>query len=274
MDSIIPIAEEWYSKINEYSKEIDKAKVIIQRFDEIMLEKASKFSLDELNQEFKDYKNTDHLKELRAQFNNTDLFVRTEITELRSNITQYKNELQMNIISSLRKFWNEVNCQLRNGEQEVNVTKREFEQRLDLKIDKIDFNSKTKEKTDTVKFNESNKLLINTHSQLNHTIVLLIEALKIMAKKPNDTENSVSSKLNYILKQAISIYNWSEKSFGKSLLVNENIPISTYRNQVTRRSWDSSPLQWDLLEVKNDDNIKPSPFNATLSSPISINWLK
>ena len=274
MDSIIPISEDWCYKIREFAKDIKGSKEIIERFDEIMLEKASKISLEELKREFKEYKEFDHQFELRTQFNNTDLFVRNEISGLRENIIKYKKELQSNIITSMRKFCNDVNSQLRNGAQDVTVTKREFEQRLGLKIDRIDFDSKTKEKADANKVNEWNRLLINTHSQLNHTIVILIEALKLMLRNPNDTEITFTTKLNYILKQALSIYNWSEKSFENSTLINDNNSWASFRNQISRRSRDCSPLQLDLLEIKNDDHLKITPFSTTLNSPISINKLK
>ena len=235
------------------------------------MEKASKFSIDILRDEFRDYVDQDHLKDIKIQMKKLEKFTQSEIFEMKEHLNAYKRELNGDIIISLRKFSNEVNSHLHNDQAEAIVTKREFEQRLNLKIDKLDFDSTNKNKADLVKLNEWNKLLIKTHDQLSHTLIILIEWLKIFIATPNETENAISSKLNYWLKQAMSIYNWTDKSIEN--IVNDSTIIVTNRIPITKRSRDPSPLQIDIIDVNNDDATKPNKLNLTLNSPISIKKL-
>lgn len=50
-------------KISEYDKEIKKSKDIISRFDEVILDKASKFSVDSLANELREYLKKDDFEQ-------------------------------------------------------------------------------------------------------------------------------------------------------------------------------------------------------------------
>ena len=154
MDSIQPMVEECYKKLDEFTQEIEDSKDIIQRFDEVLLEKASKFALNQLRDEFRDYTLTDHFKELSVKIQNIEKIVKSDIIEIKEHINNYKKEFSNNILTTLRKFSNEVNSHLYHDQPENAVTKRELEQRLDLKIDKFDFETVTKNKADIMKLNE------------------------------------------------------------------------------------------------------------------------
>ena len=76
LDIINPVVSECSDKgrppthhiVLEFEKEIKKTKEIIKRFDEVMCDKASKFSIDNLWHEFKEYISREELDEITDRY--------------------------------------------------------------------------------------------------------------------------------------------------------------------------------------------------------------
>ena len=60
---IFPVIEEFGDKIKQFEKENDTAKQIIRSFDNVLLEKASKFSIEEIHRKLEKYVLTTTFKE-------------------------------------------------------------------------------------------------------------------------------------------------------------------------------------------------------------------
>lgn len=91
------------------------------------------------------------------------------------------------------------------------------------------------------------QFLKQTHQQLLHTLVILIDYIKIGILRPNDTENRLSSKMNYCLKQALSVLGWMDRPGSEAAEHRERIKINL--NLPTRRSRESSPLELDISDI-------------------------
>ena len=50
MDEVKPILKQCQENLRQYKQDNDESKIILRRFDEVLLEKASKFSLDLTNE--------------------------------------------------------------------------------------------------------------------------------------------------------------------------------------------------------------------------------
>ena len=55
MDTVKPLVKSWEEMLNNYRKDNEDSKLILRRFDEVLLEKASKFSVDTLEKSLKIY---------------------------------------------------------------------------------------------------------------------------------------------------------------------------------------------------------------------------
>lgn len=63
---------------------------------------------------------------------------RAELMDLKNSMAFLKTEIQSKLITSLRKFANEVNTRINENTPESIMSRSELEQRLDLKLDKIE----------------------------------------------------------------------------------------------------------------------------------------
>ena len=267
MDFVNPKVATWYDKIAEYKQEIQKAKDIIARFDETILEKASKVSLKELSDEFRVYKNRDHLSSLREQVIHQKQWTDSTIEQLRLNFDDFKHELHENLVKSLRKFSNEMNMRF-NSKGSINeISKKEFEDRLGLKTDKLEFNNLKKSKVGLEELQKYNVILKSLHDQMAHTLVILVEFIKSTLSKPNDAENSIVGKLNYLLRQAITVLKWTDNN--DFLDIQQSID-KTVKSKLIKRSRESSPLHLELPDLDFDESIKIRPLNTTKNSPMTF----
>lgn len=106
-----------------------------------------------------------------------------------------------------------------------------------------------------------------THQQLLHTLIIMIEVIKVGITKPNDTENRISNKMHYCLKQALTIMQWIERS-SENLELSKSIDKFTFQ-QTTKRSREGSPMELDISEIDNDLALMIRPLESANTSPLS-----
>ena len=86
-ERVIPVIEEFREKIEEFRKENDKAKQIIRSFDNVLLEKASKFSVEDVKRNFNLYLRKEEFeekeREIALSFNHQHLKNEDTLRELR-----------------------------------------------------------------------------------------------------------------------------------------------------------------------------------------------
>lgn len=73
--------------MSDYQKEIDKFRKIIKRFDEVMLDKASKFSVDNLWDELKEYVSREELDSITDTYEQEKRNLRNLARELTEDVS-------------------------------------------------------------------------------------------------------------------------------------------------------------------------------------------
>jgi hypothetical protein len=73
--------------VSDYQKEIDKFRKIIKRFDEVMLDKASKFSVDNLWDELKEYVSREELDSITDTYEQEKRNLRNLARELTEDVS-------------------------------------------------------------------------------------------------------------------------------------------------------------------------------------------
>ena len=155
-----------------------------------------------------------------------------------------------------------------NSKGSINeISKKEFEDRLGLKTDKLEFNNLKKSKVGLEELQKYNVILKSLHDQMAHTLVILVEFIKSTLSKPNDAENSIVGKLNYLLRQAITVLKWTDNN--DFLDIQQSID-KTVKSKLIKRSRESSPLHLELPDLDFDESIKIRPLNTTKNSPMTF----
>ena len=97
-NKVIPSIQGFEGNIKEFNLEMEQHKEMIQRFDEVLSSKASKFSIDKIQDEFKNYLHLSDHKQLHER-------VGFELGQINSTIDSMKfsiNEMNDRIIQEIK----------------------------------------------------------------------------------------------------------------------------------------------------------------------------
>lgn len=94
--------------VDTFEKDNDNAKNIIKRFDEIILEKASKFNLEELKLEMKRYIHSDNFGRFLINLKEHQSSTNSSISSLSQKVENLEGEIQEVIDKKMEKSLVEV----------------------------------------------------------------------------------------------------------------------------------------------------------------------
>jgi NhaP-type Na+/H+ and K+/H+ antiporter len=86
-NKVMPVVENFEVKLGRFNREIEQHRLVIRRFDEVMLEKASKFRLKQLENEFCKYL-------MKNDFEDSKTILKNRIEQLTDQMAEYDEKLQ------------------------------------------------------------------------------------------------------------------------------------------------------------------------------------
>ena len=115
MDKVHPLFIKCQQSLEDYKQDITNQKLILSRFDEVLLEKASKFSVNELANDITKYS-------LKTDFNNLINQINIKTNENKNYIKKVKNLCH----ESLEKVHEDVKETITEMEKAIKARTQEF----------------------------------------------------------------------------------------------------------------------------------------------------
>jgi len=205
---------------------------VVRRFDEVLLEKASKFSVDHLREKMHSFITDEHLQKYQQEMIKVkvsfDQKIQEVLKEMVSSRSDIFDEMEIKTNSAFIHIKKQVLDSL--GGKPVDID--ELKLLLNVKADKAEIGILDKLKADkgvTDGFESSIKFCM---TQIEQFLTLIIENFKSDISNKSDTAHTKINKKASILNQLISVYNCNKKNSFKS----------------KRESWSGNDYQYgDLL---------------------------
>lgn len=102
-NTIQPLAQEWVDKLKQFSKDNEDIKRIVSRFDEVILEKASKFSVDKIYEKLQDYATEEGLKESKDQVVKFECDLELKLEQITEDLYKKYTQLSGNFEQRIRE---------------------------------------------------------------------------------------------------------------------------------------------------------------------------
>ena len=222
------------NRLEEFSSAIAGQEQVLARYDEVLLEKASKLDLKDVNIKIRAI--SKHI-DFEQKVEEMDAAIK-ETAQLCENHAHRLNSVDKGLTEALG-----VTRNVKSEKKDISVLKEKVgnhAEMLDLKADKVDFAYMSERKANIEEFHSSLQAIDVLHRMVKATSVLLSHSLKSLYKS-QDSKGLDTARRDWLLKHAEIVVNWAN---------------------------DFSPLQPDQLtaeEVKLPD--PPSPMNI---SPMSV----
>ncbi|CAI2387263.1 unnamed protein product [Moneuplotes crassus] len=279
---------------------------IIARFDEIITQKASKFSLAELSAQLRqDFTTKGDAEKMEQQVEKVALGV----SKVKEQIEEYVNE---RLISSKNEFIDQVSKKITKSykklKEDVKVkykeenitTKPEIDMLLSSKVEREELVKCLKTKLNIEEHELAVQGLDTLHKQIKHICVILAEFIRQEISKYNKKSDSIlenKKKIMTVMDQTVAISKWIDKfnpqvtkdlSFPQSLqnfqhTVQENLDslkitsltrpsdLSHKKPHKPQNSYSQSPY---LHLQTSPPRRLPNPFTSSTSKPSKITKIK
>ncbi|CAI2362031.1 unnamed protein product [Moneuplotes crassus] len=206
-----PLAETCSRRLERFTRDNQEMKNIINRFDEILLEKASKFSVDKLVEKIRDYATETSLEEMTNNVGQLKLDFEQKMEHLQESIDHKQSEIAQDLESKLEHGQNIIKKQVIEHLGETPLTIEEIRELLSTKADKADLGILDKTKTDKYETDNFKEVVKSLTIKNDHILTLLIEGFKIDIDSKLAPEHNLINKKATVLSQLIGLYNWSRK---------------------------------------------------------------
>ncbi|CAI2386826.1 unnamed protein product [Moneuplotes crassus] len=203
----------------EVQLEMKKNKEIIMRFDEIITEKASKFSLNELTLSLTEQINTKaDQRQVQPQLKSlSDLLAcsEQEISNTNLKISETYDQISQEMTTKITNLYQQLkqDIQIKYKGENI-VTKTELSTILETKVEREELIHYLKTKSSTEQYDSTIKGLEVLHKQIKHLCVILVEFVRQEISKYNNSSTSVfenKKKVMTIMDQTVSIAKWIDK---------------------------------------------------------------
>ena len=211
---VVPAVKGFEANLVEFGKDMEQTKEIVKRFDEVILEKASKISLEAVDQKFelyvkKEQYEGDHNKISEFQ-NNTQ----GSIKDLSSGIEQLTQKVDVEIKLAVKKATNYLSNELKKNSGKGYVNKEAVLEMISDKIDKVELLSLLEFKSNKHDMETNMNAVETLHKQIQNVLVIILEILtNTLDEDQNnlDSEKTRLEKRQQILTYAMSIARWVHK---------------------------------------------------------------
>lgn len=184
-----PLFDDWYNRVDSFDKDNKKWVLIIQRFDEILWEKASKIHLEEVQNRFANYLT---MKEFN-EFLKTKTILEKERTDKLADLNSRVDEIiaytKQLLATSIVKITQDAKNQVLDSLGGKPVEPKELHALLKLKANVDEFELVNKSKASKGDIEVTTSIIEILHSQINHICLILKDYFKLK------TENSCKDEL-------------------------------------------------------------------------------
>ena len=189
------------------NKEIDKSNDIISRFDEVMCDKASKFSLENLENKLKDsYLSTHEFQHIKSGFDKQCRFLKDRFDNSLQEIRQAKSDCYKQTYISMTKAANNVKNEIIEKLGGRPIDHIELQERLSLKADKRFVEQLDDFKIDKAEVENYNDMISAQNKYTTQLLGILIEYFQLTVPKGSIGENVPSTKRGDILKRTYNLF--------------------------------------------------------------------
>lgn len=207
----MPAIHGFEENMKTFTKDVTQVREIVARFDEVIIEKASKLNIDEVYNKLKEYSTIADFTYLEDELKSHREELLQKITELNGDIDHINKFVKSEINSSIRKISVNLRQELKRNTDKGNINREIVTKMISNKIDVIEFENKLSTKSNVRDVETTMKAIDIIHSQIKNMVVILIENLNINIDQLNNVNESEKSKLHkqtYLLNQAKLIAKW------------------------------------------------------------------
>lgn len=193
-------------------------KCIIERFDELICDKASKFETDTLKHKLNDFLLVDTFETHQEDALSKIEHIQAQMNDVRAKMKQYKTTLTESITGSLQNV---------SSTLEENVTKLLDDNFVTNKV-VTDIQEKINQKADKKRFDKMLKIFLK---QIEILSVLFIEKLRIETEEYEEPIQTRKSQQIYLLKQSVNLQKWISglKTFNPFMNTDDSKFISSIK---------------------------------------------
>ncbi|CAI2361494.1 unnamed protein product [Moneuplotes crassus] len=257
---IDPFMKQVDTLLTTYTDDNKKAKEMIRRFDEVLLEKASKFNLEELKIELKKYIHSKSFQEFLSQLSSDQAKAHKEIEQLNQKVENIEKGYS-------KKIDQKMECSLKDVKKKVfetiggkPITANELDNLLKLKADKKDADFLWKSKASRQEIQDHSKSIEQLKYQLEEALVLMIQSIKNGIIWHSESKNSVINQSASNLQQLSNLYNFVKNRNKESGLGTLDLNRTHTRSIHTNRSVLPEPA------VKLIENRRTSQHSRVLNN--------
>lgn len=209
------------SLVADFNIEIIKIKKIVRRFDEVLLEKASKFSIDKIYEKFQNYLQDQDFSEFRENCKKFERRWDAELERIQKVVNENYEELNNTLGHAISDIAIDVERKILLNIKSKCIDREELQSNMCLKADREDIERLSNIKADKTETEENIVAMNLLFKQLEQCIIILVESLKNSIFIPNKSENNSQTQNDFLLKQASTLLKWlNSKSSAHSSLTN------------------------------------------------------
>ncbi|CAI2360509.1 unnamed protein product [Moneuplotes crassus] len=205
-DYVDPKVVSCCTKVSDFRKEIDEAKEIIKRFDEVICEKASKFSVDDITHRLKKFLTKEEVIKIEADYKRESDLLIQELKSMRKEYIEIKRGIIKENLSLLDKSSKDVEKRIINHLGGKPYSTYEIQEMLSHKADKTKMIFLDDLKADKVELENCKYVFSHNNSQMINLVAILIEYLQLTIPKSNIAENTSVSRKGNILKRMYNLF--------------------------------------------------------------------
>lgn len=219
MDEVKPILKQCQKDLDEYKIDNENGKRILQRFDEVILEKASKFNVDQLEEKLQTYCLKTEFIELQSKVNKSAEESKSYIQQVQDLCDSSVSTVYANMIQLLKEMEVELRHKIQSFLELNTIKPDELHKLLKAKADISDINLLDASKVDKKDYVDVSFERKIRGKQFEHILIIVIEMIRNNIKTVGKIDDVISGKLKCmslyitscfidILKQALTVYYW------------------------------------------------------------------
>ncbi|CDW74827.1 UNKNOWN [Stylonychia lemnae] len=210
-NKVVPEVQKFEESLLDLNRECRKTQEIVRRFDEVILDKASKQNIRELYKKLDDYVERDLFIDYKADNNVKFQNFNNKQAKLEESLDYLGKNINKDIIQVVKKEMTQQGIKLQTGLQNpnpINLTEGELKGYLESKADKVDVIEIRNTKSNKQDTENSIKWIELLHKYIKNVSVLQTEIAKQMQSSSTETEQQRISKVEFLIGQCQRINNW------------------------------------------------------------------
>ena len=162
----MPAIHGFEENMKEHARNIQQVSEMVNRFDEIILTKASKFSIELLHKKLEDYVLVTDFNQSKEKNENATSDLNQRLKDANEDIEQINEHFKHQLSLAVRKVNNNLRNELRRNTDKGNINKDIVKEMIADKIDQIEFDAKLSMKSNVSDMETNMKAVDILHHQI------------------------------------------------------------------------------------------------------------